>query len=280
MKKRDPHRARSMAFQLVSELKAKHASTLERLSDPTEVETALPLGEVRAEYQKKVAPELHHVFDDAVRTELLEPIAARAEDEAEALEREAVREDTGYRTAEERPKPRPKPKPAPAPPSRPEKLEPGLAQYRSAGTILLWVGVASAVGMFVIAAGAARNDSLAHRAQTSFVTQSCTVTDSRDVKTEGGGTEHVVAFESEKHGKRYRHDRYSPDVDHGPGASWMPVGKVVDCVCDPNDPAVCFLHAGRKDRESTPWVFVVVIPLLFIGIGFAMRSADKLPEGD
>lgn len=280
----DPKRARSMAFQLVGDLAREHAATLSNLSRAEDLESALPLAEARARFQKKVAPSLHHVFEDALRVKILRPLEKRVAEEREAEDREAVRDDLGYRTAEDRPRPKPVPSPEPEkrqPRKKHEKLEPGLREYRSTGTIFLGVGIACALGMAAIGIGASRTDSLAHRAQTTFVAQTCTIVESRDVRTEGGGSENVIAFESEKNGKRYRHHRYSPDVDHGPGASWMPVGKVTDCVCDPNDPALCFLYAGKSEgRESTPWVLIVVIPLLFLGIGLMMRNAKKIPDGD
>lgn len=194
-----------------------------------------------------------------------------------------MREDLGYRTAEvrERPRPRPEPTKKEKPRRGRDHVDPGLADYRQTGTIFVGIGALLTVGMAALALGMTGKERLAERVQTTFVQDKCTMVESRDVRGEGGTLEHVVAFEHEKAGRRYRNSRYSPDVEFGPGASWMPVGKVVDCYCAPDDPAECFLYKGQeKNRESIPWIFIVLFPVLWLGIGFAIRNAKGLPESD
>lgn len=275
-----------MAFQLAANIAKAHATRLDRLFTERDVESALaePIEKARARYRKKVAPALHGIFEEAVEEKLVTPVAKRIARERAAEDREAVREDLGYRTAEERPRPKPEPEPEPEKKKRRrkrERVEPGLAEHRKTGTFFMWIGALLTLGMGTIAVTSLRKDRLAKRVQTTFVHDTCTVVESRDVKGEGGSFDHVVAFEHEKDGRKYRSDRYSPDLQFGPGASWMPVGRVVDCWCAPDDPAECFLYKGQeKNREQIPWIYIVLFPALWLGMGFAMRNADKLPDGD
>lgn len=282
----DRQRARSMAFQLAADLAKAHAARLDRLFTERDVESALaePIEKARARYRKKVAPALHGIFAEAVEEKLVRPVAKRIARERAAEDREAVREDLGYRTAEERPRPKPEPEPEPEKKRKRRRREreqvvPGLADYRRTGTIFVWIGALLTVGMAAIAVIAVRKDRLAQRVQTTFVHDTCTIVESRNVRGEGGSFDHVVAFEHQKDGRNYRSDRYSPDVQFGPGAGWMPVGKVVDCYCAPDDPAECFLYKGQeKNREQIPWIYILLFPALWLGMGFAMRNAKKLPD--
>ncbi len=266
--------ARTRARDIVRRIADDHRAELEKIRHAADVWTELaePLAEGRRQFERGVAKPLHDdgIFEAEVHEELIAPVEARRARELEAEDRDAVR-NGDYRTAET-----PREEPAEAPPKSDTPLDLVRDDQRKTANIFFGLGLFSAVTMGSIAAIHVSKERLARRVQAEFVRSECTIVESRDEPGEGGSLDHHVAFERVVDGHRFVSERYSPDVVHGPGAHWMPVGRKVECFYDPKDPATMFLYRGQdKGREELAWRYVFAFPLLFVVMGLMMRYSKR-----
>jgi len=280
MKVDDEAKARSFARDLARSLADKHRKVLERITSSSDVWTELaePIASARARFSKEAKKfRSRGFFEQSIHEELVAPVDARIDRERADEDRLAVREGAGYREAPPERPPEPKKEKRPEKPQKRSEANDAYTDLRSTGRIFLAIGAFATVGFAILALTLLRKERLVARSQTVYRAAQCTIVESRDVRDpDGGGQMHVFKFTLDLDGKHYVGDRYSPNVDHGPGSQWFPVGRSVDCVYDPEDPQMLFLRRGTSSKtERTNWLYMFVFPLLFLGIGAWMRYAPQ-----